>query len=696
MISKVRKIVVLNLFREGPILNDAIEFGGLKFNLMEHRIGWDFETAERLIQKYDGYVDGIALSGVQKRATVGKLRWMNPAYLTLMRAAVKTPVYLADDVRDFFADWTLRKILKEQPQLFLGKKVLFQCAIISPYLKTIAEAGGRVFGADPLLVAGVPVLLRGVSQIQAFLGVVQALNRTKLGAMDPEGNIQKRRVRERFNEWVRESHIVVSFLNLLERMESLDALKGKILVVDALTDQARERLEKAGVAQVIEFVPDHPAISQLREKHFSVITALVDQKRLAEDSPLGFDEYTLKWLQEAQVRPSSLRSTRGIVRKCAFIIHPLSQSDIWKTPGLSFMSKASKNVRGFVEQAAALAPAFYYGRLKGVTSRSTGQELVCDIYALPATPKQLLAANEEFIYGRMIDCAAMAKKRGAALIGLGAYTKVIGDAGLTVSRRAPIPVTNGNSYSASTTLWAARVMIEKMGLIPPAKNGTRHRGRAMVIGATGSIGRVSALLVSLVVDDLVLVATRPDKLMELREEILELSPEVRVRVTTNPNPDLPGTDLVVTATSNQSGAILDIEAVKPGAVICDCSRPLDISAEDAAKRPDVLIIESGEVLLPGELDINVDIGLPKPAVYACLAETVLLTLEGRFESFSVSKQLSMEKVKEIYRIGVKHGAELSAIQGPNGVITDEQVQACRALAVERLKSWEPTKVRGEE
>src|SRR6185312_7269033 len=94
-------------------------------------------------------------------------------------------------------------------------------------------------------------------------------------------------------------------------------------------------------------------------------------------------------------------------------------------------------------------------------------------------------------------------------------------------------------------------------------------------------------------------------------------------------------DLIVIATSNQSGSVVDIEEVTPGAVICDCSRPLDITPEDARKRPDVLVIESGEVLLPGSPQVTCDIGLPQPVVYACLAETVLLTLEGRFESFSL-------------------------------------------------------------
>ena len=97
-----------------------------------------------------------------------------------------------------------------------------------------------------------------------------------------------------------------------------------------------------------------------------------------------------------------------------------------------------------------------------------------------------------------------------------------------------------------------------------------------------------------------------------------------------------------------------------------------------------MVIKSGEVMLPGQIQISCDIGLPKPTVYACLAETILLAMEGRFESFSLSKILSMRKVKEIYQMGLRHGASLSAIQGHNGIISEEQVIRCRDLALQSL------------
>jgi len=56
--------------------------------------------------------------------------------------------------------------------------------------------------------------------------------------------------------------------------------------------------------------------------------------------------------------------------------------------------------------------------------------------------------------------------------------------------------------------------------------------------------------------------------------------------------------MVIAALDKPAGDIahddyLDIMKVKPGCVITDVARPLDLPPEEVAKRPDVLVIESG-------------------------------------------------------------------------------------------------------
>jgi hypothetical protein len=81
------------------------------------------------------------------------------------------------------------------------------------------------------------------------------------------------------------------------------------------------------------------------------------------------------------------------------------------------------------------------------------------------------------------------------------------------------------------------------------------------------------------------------------------------------------------------------------------------------------------------------IGLPKNVIYACLAETIVLALEGRFEVFTIGRDTEWEKVKEIYKLGLKHGMKLSAISGVNGVFSDEDIAKVVALAKKARLTW---------
>ena len=202
------------------------------------------------------------------------------------------------------------------------------------------------------------------------------------------------------------------------------------------------------------------------------------------------------------------------------------------------------------------------------------------------------------------------------------------------------------------------------------------------MGATGAIGSVCARLLALSSDELWLVSPESAKLLALKHDIEREVPRAEIHVAATPDGHLGDMDLIVTATSGAGKRVLDIMAVKPGCVITDVARPLDLSAEDVAKRPDVLVVESGEIELPGDVKMK-NIGLPNGVAYACLAETVVLALEGRYETFTVGRNIEWEKVKEIYKLGLKHGMKLAVISGVNGVYTAEDIAKIRELALER-------------
>ena len=181
-------------------------------------------------------------------------------------------------------------------------------------------------------------------------------------------------------------------------------------------------------------------------------------------------------------------------------------------------------------------------------------------------------------------------------------------------------------------------------------------------------------------EEVYLVSPETAKLLALKQSILQETPDAKLFLAARADKDIAAMDMIVTATSGAGKKVLDIMQVKPGCVITDVARPLDLPAEEVAKRPDVLVIESGEILLPGDVQMK-NIGLPKGVAYACLAETIVLALEGRFENFTVGRAIEWEKVREIYQLGLKHGMKLAAISGVNGPFSDEDIEIVREKAL---------------
>jgi predicted amino acid dehydrogenase len=368
------------------------------------------------------------------------------------------------------------------------------------------------------------------------------------------------------------------------------------------------------------------------------------------------------------------------INRFAFVIHPLSQEYFKNVKPIELLSYVSPPVfMNSLEKAMAYAPPFVYSKVSGIKS-PTGVEAEGWLISVGGTPKEIMSHSPEFTYRRLLDAARMAKRLGAQIMGLGAFTKVVGDAGLTVAKRAPLPITTGNSYSASGALWAAHEAMLRLGLLPETTKGQKVQFKAMVVGATGAIGSVCARLLAMVAEEVYLVSPETAKLLSVKESILKETPDAKLFLSSRADKDIADMDMIVTATSGAGKKILDIMKVKPGCVITDVARPLDLPPSEVAKRPDVLVIESGEILLPGDVSMK-NIGLPKNVAYACLAETIVLALEGRFENFTVGRNIEWEKVREIYRLGRKHGMKLAAISGVNGVYSDADIRRVRRLAL---------------
>jgi predicted amino acid dehydrogenase len=278
------------------------------------------------------------------------------------------------------------------------------------------------------------------------------------------------------------------------------------------------------------------------------------------------------------------------------------------------------------------------------------------------TSRAIMRYPAEFLYKKLQWIAEDAARRGCIVMGLGAYTSVVGDAGVTVSQHAPLGVTSGNSFTVAATLLTLEEAARRCGL-------SVADSAALVIGATGSIGSICARLLAKRVKQLYLVSPRPERLLGLSELIEAEVPHLRghIRMSRTAGDFLPLAQLIVTTTSAVD-PVVDVSELQPGCVVCDVARPPDIKREAAQKRADILVVESGEIRLPGGAELTVDIGLPPQTIYACLAETLLLALEQHRGHYTLGREIDPARVEEIAEIGRRHGLELADVRSFGKVV----------------------------
>jgi predicted amino acid dehydrogenase len=325
--------------------------------------------------------------------------------------------------------------------------------------------------------------------------------------------------------------------------------------------------------------------------------------------------------------------------KFGFIVHPIDIKQLKESwPALKFLPPV------FIRLLLKYCPPFMASKIKGVRS-PTGREIEGYFIACPLLPEQMVKLDENFVVKKIIQACRIAEKSGARIIGLGGYTSVVGDKGLTIAKNLSIPVTTGNSLTA----WA---VIEAILQTAKKQNKDLAKSTLAIIGASGSIGSLCARKLSRYFSHIVITARHRDKLEGLKQEISKDNP-ANITIEDNVHAAVKLADILVITTSSPQ-ALLNTAELKSGAIVCDVSIPKNIYGKDNP-RSDVTIIPGGLIKLPGNVGLGVNIFLPPNVVYGCVAETMLLTLEGLFESYSLGDKIPLQQLDRIHELAVKHG-----------------------------------------
>lgn len=297
----------------------------------------------------------------------------------------------------------------------------------------------------------------------------------------------------------------------------------------------------------------------------------------------------------------------------AFIVHPRNLDDVFlKYPLLR--SFPPERVRASLEQMppCLLSPVMRF-------NESEPKELGW-LLAILLTP-DLIEGNPDLARQKIHEAITAAKQAGATLVGLGGW-----NASLARDRQEFLPyqvtVTTGLKMTVATILSDLGELCRWKG-IPMAE------ATVAVVGSAGAVGRATILELKGKVKSLVSLSAQEKDRSCVREA-----------------------DLVVVAT-RALGPVLHAEDFKEEAILYDVSQPSNLPADLCVARPDLVILQGGLVKTPG-IDCGPFLRLPPETAFACLAETVLLALEGKLSDGAAGID-SSDRVNEIAEKAQRYG-----------------------------------------
>ena len=247
------------------------------------------------------------------------------------------------------------------------------------------------------------------------------------------------------------------------------------------------------------------------------------------------------------------------------------------------------------------------------------------VWMLPIPADQMLARPRAEVSRRVEGALDALARRGVRTVTLGAFTSPATRAGRMVSGRPDLGVTTGNAFTAAMTADAVERLLRLSDADEP---------QVALVGATGSVGTcVARLLASRkALSRMTLIARTQGDLDRLQSEMTAYG----VQTTTARTIDgAKSADIVVLLTSSPD-ALLHAEHLKEGAVVLDDTQPRNTSPTLLDERPDVTVVDGGVVAVTGLTD-RAEIGQAPGTVYACMAESMLLALDGHQGDFALGR-----------------------------------------------------------
>jgi len=354
----------------------------------------------------------------------------------------------------------------------------------------------------------------------------------------------------------------------------------------------------------------------------------------------------------------SRRETPRTPKRVAFIGHLLHPDHalLWDASLISL----KHNLLEFMEKPSRILMGTIFDQLN--VQSITGEEVHLSYIGLDLTPKQIMegiyARDTQWMMDKIEDAVMQARDYGCQAVGLGAYTSILSGNCKRITTQG-ITLTSGNSLTVGMAIEGMKHAAHMSGI-------DIRRSKLAVLGATGNIGATLALMMAPQVESVLLVVrdAHSPRVKSMVEEIGQVARNLEV---TDDLRELCHCNLIAAASNNPEPLIHPEHLSSEPVVVCDVAVPADVSPEIPLQRPLVTVMRGGLVKLPRNEDFLIaGLDLEPGYVFACMAETLLMGLEGTINSVSFGS-IKPEGVNWALQAAQKHGFALGKLElsGPS-------------------------------
>lgn len=357
----------------------------------------------------------------------------------------------------------------------------------------------------------------------------------------------------------------------------------------------------------------------------------------------------------------------------AFLYHPTTTADFAFTDP-SFPQLTPGLQEQFSCNLTELFDPFVVGETRFATKNGKTARGVQIIF--PYTADQMLQKPRADIDKAFGHALSLARDHGATRLGLGAFTSIVSAGGMHL-RNKGFFLTTGNGLTAVAG-------VEQLGRELSQKGSPLSQATIAVVGAGGSVGRAVALLLARRTKRLILIGNRSnsDKSLSRLNDVARSIATLVQEVQQASNQDMRTSRakamaaelieqgrLVITtdldALHSADGAVVAVSApqpflrlgqFRPGAIVCDLSRPGAFHQTDARQQENVTVIPAGLIRMPHSTDGG-PFGLPIGEIYACMAETVLLSIADIGRDVSLGRDIPFGDLDMLTQLATRYGFE---------------------------------------